>query len=1094
MFYWCGAGAAEGISYIKAFEAFPITGSTVIRSQKTFQLPIQFPVEAETENNTIRISKLAGIDPWNALVNANNNFSPIPADEIRKVPIRIDSTTFNDVINAPLRLQWRYLTGPLATGERFNFSVPVDINIFSLIVTPSIFDYSTTPNDTSILFPDIPPIMEVYNTLCAFSVNVQVERMNCAGDDLLASAPWFSLTGLDPFSIRVIEIGSGVALKVPFALDASALVVSPFKQRNTEGTPAATRVSTCLNMNLTINGLEVTLIRNIEISFRLLRPCPPGTFSVSGFDSDGCFPCAQGTYQPMEGQSFCEQCPQDFPRTVSFGAINSTECLADRGAFMSLNGTKMTCPGGAECNEIGLTVATLKLIPGYWRSSPLSTTVLECPNSKYCAGGRYLSNVTLDQLLSLGINMGRRRLLSGFPIPTSSICYPNHTGTFCYGCMDGFFKRTQDRFCMMCTNEDYAFDAGKLSGIFIALAITIFGWILFVFFSTYRSYRVRRGQSKRSKAERRANDIVQVLDLSIILQILIGFLQVVSGMSITFSEYLPSFYVQLQDIFSVLALDLVNIIDFGCTLAAQNHYTSLLLATLLPMGFMLVVLAIHAVLEIWLVKKEAVLKQEMRVTLSTVFLVVLFLIYPSCSNKILATFSCRTLDDGSSTITVDPSVSCQTSEYTSFTVYAGFMVLIYPIGVPVLYGMLLYRERNKINPFAKADKLDKVAEAMRTQDRSIAYLHFLWQPYRARYYWFEIFELVRKLFQTSIVVFIAPGTSPQIVFQLLVTVVSVVIINSLVPYIEVKHNLLAVTAQWCIFGISLVTLLTKFNRASITNVGTAVGEYNQNSLDQFMVFLFFVVPVMAIVFVILQIIEAYRIVFFCVKWNNVFDEYPRVEKLFRLMGLDVEDDGYDETEEVAVLSSSLPVKDRLRKKRKSIRPSFVVERSLVGVEEAEKERAKQFLARMENNGARQTMKVLENLAIESVARQKERSQAESEEIIDKWRNAFHMAKVEWESELEQQLSRADALEGERDEHIERSDMLEEQLKDAMVKMRQLEQRQRQKAADASVSSSGQARRYSSGSDGPGLGLVAGNPVFTIENTRTQSFEMGAWRN
>ena len=91
----------------------------------------------------------------------------------------------------------------------------------------------------------------------------------------------------------------------------------------------------------------------------------------------------------------------------------------------------------------------------------------------------------------------------------------------------------------------------------------------------------------------------------------------------------------------------------------------------------------------------------------------------------------------------------------------------------------------------------------------------------------ETFELIRKLAQTSLVVFITPGSSPQVIFQLLVTVISVVMLNSLTPYIEYRHNLLASVAQWAIFGIALVTLLIKFNQASNYT------EYDETSLVRF---------------------------------------------------------------------------------------------------------------------------------------------------------------------------------------------------------------------------------------------------------------------
>ena len=700
-------------------------------------------------------------------------------------------------------------------------------------------------------------------------------------------------------------------------------------------------------------------------------------------------------------------------------------------------------------------------------------------NIQYCKGGKMvLPNATTSN---------RRRLqTSGEFIPANAVCYPNHTGTFCYGCAAGYTKRGTDRLCTLCDDSSYAEDAGKLGGIFLAIIVAVLFALGFVFYFTHRSYQVRKGASKRSLAETRAYDIYTALDISILVQIVVGFIQVVSGMSATFREVLPPFFRQLRDVFAVLALDFINIFDFGCTLSAQNHYTSLLLSTLVPLGFLLVLLLIHAMLAKFVAKQDLLLRSELRITTFTIFLVVLFLVYPSCSNKVLATFSCRTMDDGSSTITVDPSTSCVTPQYQGFAVYAAFMVFVYPLGVPVLYATFLYRERNKLNPFARNQNLDKVAEAMRAEDRSIAYLYFLWKPYKARYFWFgeflvpcpkfifwgqapksstnvmmimtETFELIRKLAQTSIVVFIAPGSSPQIVFQLLVTVVSVVVLNSLTPYVQRKHNLLAAMAQWSIFGISLVTLLIKFNRLNSLN------EYDQSSLDRFMVFLFLIIPVTAILLIVLQIIGAFRVVMFCVDWEVYLDRHPKLAKVFRYVS-----------------------DDQLLAKQ-SRRVSIAMSR-LAGAASGDAKKPRN----------RHSIVMMEKLATSATDDKK-------------WVETFELAKVEWQSELNSQIEKANTLQELHEKDVKEVQHLKEQLRHAMVevaKLRSLDSQnqmamhQLEGQIQYQLQSISENGHHSQPRTGRGAGLLSSvrqtltggvpsistNPIFTREvvDRRTASF-------
>ena len=67
-----------------------------------------------------------------------------------------------------------------------------------------------------------------------------------------------------------------------------------------------------------------------------------------------------------------------------------------------------------------------------------------------------------------------------------------------------------------------------------------------------------------------------------------------------------------------------------------------------------------------------------------------FLIYPSTSAAIFATFQCETLDDGKEMLRADLSIDCQSPEHHLYTWYASAMALIYPFGTPLLYAYLTF--------------------------------------------------------------------------------------------------------------------------------------------------------------------------------------------------------------------------------------------------------------------------------------------------------------------------------------------------------------------------------------------------------------------
>ena len=58
---------------------------------------------------------------------------------------------------------------------------------------------------------------------------------------------------------------------------------------------------------------------------------------------------------------------------------------------------------------------------------------------------------------------------------------------------------------------------------------------------------------------------------------------------------------------------------------------------------------------------------------------------------------------------VEPSISCEKKVYTGFILPWGILgMAMYPIGVPLTYGVLLWRARHVLNPMADCDVNDVV--------------------------------------------------------------------------------------------------------------------------------------------------------------------------------------------------------------------------------------------------------------------------------------------------------------------------------------------------------------------------------------------------
>jgi len=138
-----------------------------------------------------------------------------------------------------------------------------------------------------------------------------------------------------------------------------------------------------------------------------------------------------------------------------------------------------------------------------------------------------------------------------------------------------------------------------------------------------------------------------------------------------------------------------------------------------------------------LLKEDGELRSDVRTTCYTLFLLTLFLVYPSVSSSILKTWQCDSFDDGTTWLRVDHTLSCQVPVFYEWVAYSAVMFLIYVVGVPLIYSYLLHTRRQRLNPpFSRA-----VAIELRSSDQSIQHLKFLWEPYRPKFYWFEVWEL-----------------------------------------------------------------------------------------------------------------------------------------------------------------------------------------------------------------------------------------------------------------------------------------------------------------------------------------------------------------
>ena len=190
-------------------------------------------------------------------------------------------------------------------------------------------------------------------------------------------------------------------------------------------------------------------------------------------------------------------------------------------------------------------------------------------------------------------------------------------------------------------------------------------------------------------------------------RIIVSLVQVLGQLGVVFSIPFPDFYKNLVSVLGVFSLDLLEIMPLECSFAL-NHDHYLLIRTLLPLAIALVNVAIWSCLRASAARKRklahqsprqaAVLHRQAKAneavadTMLTITFVIFYLLYPSNSANIFATFQCETLDDPqqSSFLRKDFKVDCKTPFHQSMQLFAIVMVFVYPLGIPALYAWLLF--------------------------------------------------------------------------------------------------------------------------------------------------------------------------------------------------------------------------------------------------------------------------------------------------------------------------------------------------------------------------------------------------------------------
>ena len=162
--------------------------------------------------------------------------------------------------------------------------------------------------------------------------------------------------------------------------------------------------------------------------------------------------------------------------------------------------------------------------------------------------------------------------------------------------------------------------------------------------------------------------------------------------------------------------------------------------------------------------------------------------------------------------------------------YGWFMVLVFPIGVVEMYAWLLRSKRERLKKPVEERFEDEEVRGLwgrggRTNDEKtitatnmnrfarrslhITPLMFLWEPYKPKFWYWEVIETMKRLLMTEVLSTINPGTFSQLVAGLLMNILYHTVLCLVRPFNDNGDNSIAVLSTLQIIVIFVASMLMK---------------------------------------------------------------------------------------------------------------------------------------------------------------------------------------------------------------------------------------------------------------------------------------------
>jgi len=532
-----------------------------------------------------------------------------------------------------------------------------------------------------------------------------------------------------------------------------------------------------------------------------------------------CVKCGIDYFKSENGNILCSFCGilMTDSITSSTGSTNSSYCHCDDDEYESEDGSEcLSCPAGSTCEE-GTTIENMEVDGGYWRVDGESDTILQCPVPAACVG---------SSSSSYGDNL----------------CRDGHEGPYCSVCEDGYFKE-YDGLCEVCSAKSLQRSYILLGVVGGLCLIILYGLVKYTCYvagtkqeegkvvlsilddfnsrtlkfmehsvdrihSLGRSEHVKEDEEDEDDEATATKKMIRSQMIMVKIKIAFVFFQVILLFQDVYLIQYPPPYIDFLAFVAFVELDIFRVAKMECAVSG-GFLGKLIFSTCIPLGVSLF-LFLGWIFSFFKFGRETRQFKIIENTLVNLFIIMTYLLYPSLCATIFSAVVCEDFDDGNSYLRADYSVNCDSSEYSSIYTVALVMILVYPIGIPIMYFSLLFVEKDKLDPQKFFTEMS-LLEAVFHRKREVNRLKFLYDAFLPEYYWTEVMECLRKLLLTGFVVFFYEGSALQVAMGLTISVMFAIAYAFLQPYLMPSNNTFAAFVHFQISFTLMCSLLIRVN-------------------------------------------------------------------------------------------------------------------------------------------------------------------------------------------------------------------------------------------------------------------------------------------